>query len=79
MDPNISCCGTLNEWFHLAKDEPEWNDQLAGLEPKQSDSPTSSTLELSNDPDPPSRTACDITGIPDFPSQLKPDPWNGNH
>jgi hypothetical protein len=48
------------------------------LDPKQPDSPTSSTQELNNDPDLPSHTVCNIVEIPDFPFQLEPDPLNGN-
>jgi hypothetical protein len=79
MDPNISRCGTLNEWFHSAKDESDWNERLASLDPKPSVSPTSATPELNDDPDPPSHTACDTIGNLGFPSQLEPDPLIGNH
>ena len=79
MDPNISRCGTLNEWFHSAKDESDWNERLAGLDPTPSVSPTSATPEQSDGLDPLSHTAYDTTENPGFPSQLEPDPSIGNH
>jgi hypothetical protein len=33
LDPNISNCGTLNEWFQSAKDESAWNERLLALDP----------------------------------------------
>eukprot|EP00978_Attheya_sp_CCMP212_P032044 scaffold123373_cov40-Attheya_sp.AAC.3 len=33
LDPSLSNCGTLNEWFQSAKDESVWNERLLALDP----------------------------------------------
>jgi hypothetical protein len=33
LDPNISDDGNLRDWFHLARDESEWNSKLESLDP----------------------------------------------
>jgi hypothetical protein len=94
IDPNISRCGTLNKWYHTAKDESVWNDRLSVFDTakdesvwndrlsvfdrKQSDPPTFPTQELNDDLALPSHIACDTTETLDFPFQLELNPSSVN-
>jgi hypothetical protein len=51
LNPNISNDGDLKEWFHLAKDAPEWNSKLESLDPPKLTDETDDHCSTQEQPD----------------------------
>ncbi len=51
LNPSISDDGDLKDWFHLAKDAPEWNSKLESLDPPKLTDETDDHCPTQEQPD----------------------------